>query len=178
MPLVSSMLKRLVKSWKYRQYVRDPLPLKWFQRASTISRTAAVVGMIIWRIAYQRKLWGYDCQRRTSGHIKVTNQTCMKWGICSNSKNTALRLMEKAGLNVTVGAMLSVPPPVSVPPSVSVPVPGTCIRVIPRAYWIITLIYIINMLYWILVNISAHKSAILFQNPCTWSPCITRFPSI
>ena len=39
-----------------------------------------------------------------------------------------------AGLNVTVGAMLSVPPPVSVPPSVSVPVPGTCIRVIPRAY--------------------------------------------
>ncbi len=73
-------------------------PLKWFQRASTISRTAAVVGMIIWRIAYQTKLWGYDSQRRTSGSIKVTNQTCKKWGVCGNSKNTALRLMEKAGL--------------------------------------------------------------------------------
>jgi hypothetical protein len=30
--------------------------------------------------------------------MKVTNQTCMKWGVCGNSKNTALRLMEKAGL--------------------------------------------------------------------------------
>ncbi len=30
--------------------------------------------------------------------MKVTNQTCMKWGICGNSKNTALRLMEKAEL--------------------------------------------------------------------------------
>ena len=54
--------------------------------------------MIIWRIAYQKKLWGLDSQRRTSGHIKVTNQNCMKWGVCGNSKNAALRLMEKAGL--------------------------------------------------------------------------------
>jgi len=30
------------------------LPLKWFQKASTISRTASMVGMIIWRIAYQK----------------------------------------------------------------------------------------------------------------------------
>ena len=74
------------------------MPLKWFQRASTISRTAAVVGLIIWGIAYQKKLWGYDSQRRTSGHIKVTNQTCMKWGICGNSKNIALRMMEEARL--------------------------------------------------------------------------------
>ena len=29
---------------------------------------------------------------------KVTNQNCMKWGVCGNSKNTALRLMEEAGL--------------------------------------------------------------------------------
>ena len=98
MSLDSSILKRTSKSRQYRQYIRGPLPLKWFQKASTISRTAGVVGMIIWRIAYQKKLWGYDSQRRTSGHIKVTNQTCMKWGICGNSKNTALRLMEKAGL--------------------------------------------------------------------------------
>ena len=98
MSLDSSILKRTSKSRQYRQYVRGPLPLKWFQRASTISRTAAVVGLIIWGIAYQKKLWGYDSQRRTSGHIKVTNQTCMKWGVCGNSKNTALRLMEKAGL--------------------------------------------------------------------------------
>jgi len=56
------------------------------------------VGLIIWGIAYQRKLWGYDSQRRTSGHIKVSNHTCMKWGVCGNSKNTALRLMEKAEL--------------------------------------------------------------------------------
>ena len=70
----------------------------WFQRASTISATAGVVGIVIWREAYQRKLWGYDSQRRTSGHIKVTNQTSKKLGVCSNSKNTALRLMEKAGL--------------------------------------------------------------------------------
>ena len=80
------------------QYVRGPLPLKWFQRASTISRSAAVVGIVIWREAYQKKLWGHDSQRRTSGSIKVTNQTCMKWGVCGNSKNTALRLMKKAGL--------------------------------------------------------------------------------
>ena len=97
-PFDYSTPNRTTKSRQYKEYVRGPLPLMWFQRASTISRTAAVVGMIIWRIAYQRKLWGYDCQRRTSGHIKVTNQTCMKWGICSNSKNTPLRLMEKAGL--------------------------------------------------------------------------------
>ena len=98
MSLDSSILKRTSKSRQYRQYIRGPLPLKWFQKASTISRTAGVVGLIIWRIAYQRKLWGYDSQRRISGHIKVTNQTCKKWGVCGNSKNTALRLMEKAEL--------------------------------------------------------------------------------
>ena len=98
MSLGSSILKRTSKSRQYKEYVRGPLPLKWFQRASTISRTAAVVGMIIWRDAYQKKLWGYGSQRRTSGHIKVTTQNCMKWGICGNSKNTALRLMEEAGL--------------------------------------------------------------------------------
>ena len=98
MSLDSSILKRTLKSRQYRQYVRGPLPLKWFQKASTISRTAGVVGMIIWRIAYQKKLWGHDSQRRTSRSMKVTNQTCMKWGICGNSKNTALKLMKKAGL--------------------------------------------------------------------------------
>ena len=98
MSLDSSILKRTSKSRQYKEYVRGPLPLKWFQKASTISRTAGVVGLIIWRIAYQKKLWGYGSQRRTSGHIKVTTQNCMKWGICGNSKNTALRLMEKAGL--------------------------------------------------------------------------------
>ena len=98
MPLDSSMLKRTSKSRQYREYIRGPLPLKWFQRVSNISRTAGVVGLIIWRIAYQRKLWGHDSQKRTSGHIKVTNQTCKKWGVCGNSKNTALRLMEEAGL--------------------------------------------------------------------------------
>ncbi len=98
MPLDSSILKRTSKSRQYKEYIRGPLPLKWFQKASTISRTAGVVGMIIWRIVYQKKLWGYDSQRRTSGHIKVTNQTCKKWGVCGNSKNAALRLMEEAGL--------------------------------------------------------------------------------
>ena len=98
MSLDYSILKRTSKSRQYKEYVRGPLPLKWFQRASTISRTAAVVGMIIWRDAYQKKLWGYDSQRRTSGQIKVTNQTCMKWGVCGNSKNTALRLMKEAVL--------------------------------------------------------------------------------
>ena len=98
MPLDSSILKRTSKSRQYEEYVRGPLPLKWFQKASTISRTAGVVGMIIWRIAYQKKLWGHDSQRRTSESMKVTNQNCMKWGVCGNSENTALRLMEKAGL--------------------------------------------------------------------------------
>ena len=98
MPLDYSTPNRTTKSRQYKEYVRGPLPLKWFQRASTISRTAGVVGLIIWRDAYQKKLWGYDSQRRTSGHIKVTNQNCMKWGVCGNSKNAALRLMEKAGL--------------------------------------------------------------------------------
>ena len=98
MSLDSSILKRTSKSRQYNQYIRGPLPMKWFQRASSISRSAAVVGLIIWGIAYQRKLWGYDSQRRTSGHIKVTTQNCMKWGVCGNSKNTALRLMEKADL--------------------------------------------------------------------------------
>ena len=98
MPLDSSILKRTSISRQYKEFIRGPLPLKWFQKASTISRTAAVVGIVIWREAYQRKLWGHDSQRRTSGSIKVTNQTCMKWGVCGNSKNTALRLMKKAGL--------------------------------------------------------------------------------
>jgi hypothetical protein len=30
--------------------------------------------------------------------MKVTTQTCIKWGVCGNSKNTALRLMENAEL--------------------------------------------------------------------------------
>ena len=98
MPLDYSTPNRTTKSRQYKEYVRGPLPLKWFQRASTISRTAAVVGMIIWRDSYQKKLWGYDSQRRTSGAIKVTNHNCMIWGVCGNSKNTALRLMEEAGL--------------------------------------------------------------------------------
>ena len=98
MPLDYFTPNRTSKSRQYKEYVRGPLPLKWFQRASTISRTAAVVGMIIWRDAYQKKLWGYGSQRRTSESLKVTNQTCMKWGVCGNSKNAALRLMEEAGL--------------------------------------------------------------------------------
>ena len=98
MSLDSSIIKRTSKSRQYKEYVRGPLPLKWFQLASNISRTAGVVGLIIWKIAYQRKLWGHDSQRRTSGSIKVTNQTCMKWGICGNSKNIALRMMKEAGL--------------------------------------------------------------------------------
>ena len=98
MSLDSSILKRALKSRQYKEFIRGPLPLKWFQKASTISRTAGMVGLIIWMIAYQKKLWGYDSQRRTSGAMKVTNQTCMKWGVCGNSKNTALRLMEEAGL--------------------------------------------------------------------------------
>ena len=98
MSLDSSILKRTSKSRQYNQFIRGPLPLKWFQKASTISRSAAVVGLIIWGIAYQKKLWGYETQRRTSGSIKVTNQTCMKWGICGNSKNIALRMMKEAGL--------------------------------------------------------------------------------
>ena len=98
MPLDYSTPNRTTKSRQYKEYVRGPLPLKWFQRASTISRTAGVVGLIIWRDAYQKKLWGYGSQRRTSGHIKVTNQNCMKWGVCGNSKNAALKLMEKEGL--------------------------------------------------------------------------------
>ena len=98
MPLDSSILKRTSKSRQYKEYVRGPLPLKWFQRASTISATAGVIGIIIWREAYQKKLWGFDSQRRTSESMKVTNQNCMKWGVCGNSKNTALRLMEEAGL--------------------------------------------------------------------------------
>ena len=98
MPLDYSTPNRTTKSRQYKEYVRGPLPLKWLQRASTISRTAAVVGLIIWRIAYQSKLWGYDSQRRTSGHIKVTNHNCNEWGVCGNSKNSALRLMEEAGL--------------------------------------------------------------------------------
>jgi len=98
MSLDSSILKRTSKSRQYNQFIRGPLPLKWFQKASTISRSAAVVGLIIWGIAYQKKLWGYESQRRTSGSIKVTNQTCMKWGICGNSKNIALRMMKEAGL--------------------------------------------------------------------------------
>jgi len=98
MPFDYSTPNQTLRSRQYKEYIRGPLPLMWFQRASTISATAGVVGIVIWREAYQRKLWGYDSQRRTSGHIKVTNQTCKKWGVCSNSKNTALRLMEKAGL--------------------------------------------------------------------------------
>ena len=98
MSLDSSILKRTSKSRQYNQFIRGPLPLKWFQKASTISRSAAVVGLIIWGIAYQKKLWGHDSQRRASWPMKVTTQTCMKWGVCGNSKNTALRKMEKAGL--------------------------------------------------------------------------------
>ncbi len=98
MSLDSSILKRVLKSRQYEEYIRGPLPLRWFQKASNISRTAGVVGLIIWKIAYQRKLWGHDSQRRTSGSIKVTNQTCMKWGICGNSKNIALRMLEETGL--------------------------------------------------------------------------------
>ena len=90
--------KRVAKSRRYKEYIRGPLPLNWLQRASTISRTACVVGLIIWRIAYLKKLWGHSNQRQISGAIKLTTQTCMKWGVCGNSKNTALRLMEKAGL--------------------------------------------------------------------------------
>ena len=98
MSLNYSTHKRATKSRRYEEYIRGPLPLNWLQRASIISRTACVVGVIIWRIAYQKKLWGHSNQRQISGAIKVTNQTCMKWGVCGNSKNTALRLMEKADL--------------------------------------------------------------------------------
>ena len=98
MTLDSSVLKKSSKSRQYKEFIRGPLPLKWFQRASNISRTAGVLALIIWRIAYQKKLWGINSQRKTSGPIKVTNQNCMKWGICGNAKNIALKKMEKSGL--------------------------------------------------------------------------------
>ena len=98
MPLDYSTPNRTTKSRQYKEYVRGPLPLKWFQKASAISATAGVIGIIIWREAYQRKLWGHNSQRRTSWPMKVTTQNCMKWGVCGNSKNAALRLMEEAGL--------------------------------------------------------------------------------
>ena len=98
MPLDYSTPNLTSKSRQYKEYVRGPLPLKWFQKASAISATAGVIGIIIWREAYQRKLWGHNSQRRTSWPMKVTTQNCMKWGVCGNSKNAALRLMEEAGL--------------------------------------------------------------------------------
>ena len=98
MSLNYSTNKRAAKSRRYEEYIRGPLPLNWFKRASTISRTAGMVGLMIWRIAYQKKLWGHESQRQISGAIKLTNQTCIKWGVCGNSKNNALRLMEEAGL--------------------------------------------------------------------------------
>ena len=98
MPFDSYIPKRTSKSRQYKEYVRGPLSLKWFQKASAISTTAGVIGIIIWREAYQRKLWGHNSQRRTSWPMKVTTQNCMKWGVCGNSKNAALRLMEEAGL--------------------------------------------------------------------------------
>ena len=69
---------RTARSRQYKEYIRGPLPLKWFQKASTISATAGVIGMIIWRDAYQKKLFGHDSQRRTSWPMKVTTQNCMK----------------------------------------------------------------------------------------------------
>ena len=90
--------KRILNSRQYKEFIRGPLPLKWFQKASAISATAGVIGIIIWREAYWRKLWGHNSQRMTSWPMKVTTQNCIKWGVCGNSKNTALRKMEKAGL--------------------------------------------------------------------------------
>ena len=83
---------------RYRRFIRGPIPEGWMQRASAISPTAGLVGLILWSVAYENKLFGLSGRKYRSEPIKITNQMCDKYGISKQAKMVALKKMADAGL--------------------------------------------------------------------------------
>ena len=83
---------------RYKRFIQGPLPLEWFQKASLISATAGVIGMIIWQIAYEKKKFGRSGQRYRSKPIRLSNQMTEKYGVHRHAKMSALKKMEDEGL--------------------------------------------------------------------------------
>lgn len=68
------------------------------QRASAISPTAGLIGLVLWSVAYKEKLFGPTGQKYRSEPILVTNKMCEKYGISKSAKLESLRKMSEAGL--------------------------------------------------------------------------------
>ena len=83
---------------RYERFIRGPLPEEWFKKASSISKTAAVLGLILWQKAYKEKAWGWEGQAMRSRPVKLTSQHCAQWRECNRSMATALDLMDETGL--------------------------------------------------------------------------------
>ena len=94
----SSLTPTSKRPRRYQRFIRGPLPEDWFKKASSISKTAAVLGIILWQKAYEEKAWGWEGQAMRSRPVKLTSQHCAKWGVCNRSMATALDLMDETGL--------------------------------------------------------------------------------
>ena len=78
------------KPRRYKRYIRGPLPLGWFTRVAALSGKACCVGLVIWREAYLKGLFGKP--------IKVTNKMCREFSVSPDQKNRVLKMMHEANL--------------------------------------------------------------------------------
>ena len=90
--MVSLQLRR------YRGFVRGPIPDGWLKKAGAISSTAFAVGVILWKLSYQKQLWGVNGLAPCSGKIRLSNKMCEPYGINRAAKLNALDKLHRARL--------------------------------------------------------------------------------
>jgi hypothetical protein len=71
-----------------RQFIKGPLPLDWFIKASLLPGKAAIIGLVLWFRS------GLE-QKRT---ITLSNATLARFGVDRHAKYRGLQALKKAGL--------------------------------------------------------------------------------
>ena len=83
---------------QYRNFARGPIPDEWMKKAGRLSANAIAIGFVLWKLSYQRKLWGDSGLRNRSLPVRLTNKMVEDWGISRFIKTTTLKQMEQEGL--------------------------------------------------------------------------------
>ena len=83
---------------QYRNFARGPIPDEWMRKAGRLSVNAIAIGFVLWKLSYQRKLWGESGLRNRSLPVRLTNKMVEDWGISRFIKNNTLKQIEQEGL--------------------------------------------------------------------------------
>ncbi len=89
---------RVITLRQYRNYARGPIPDEWMRKAGRLSSNAIAIGFVLWKLSYQKKLWGESGLRNRSFPVRLTNKMVEDWGISRFIKNKTLKEMEEEGL--------------------------------------------------------------------------------